>query len=94
MLNTEAQKVDVPQVAPARDPMIHDLHARVTKLEHRTSEDRLNFAVLVNDLSYVKSEVTGISKGINRVLWSIGVCVITAGTTFVLSGGLNILGTS
>lgn len=91
MRNTETQAAHVPQAIPMRDPMIHDLHSRVTKLEHRTSEDRLNFAVLVNDLSYVRSEVTGISKGINRVLWAIGLCVITAGTTFVLSGGFQIL---
>ena len=74
-----------------RDPMIHDLHSRVTKLEHSTSEARTNIAVLLNDLSYVKREVTGISKGINKVLWSIGLSVIGASTAFILSGGLTIV---
>ena len=71
-----------------RDPMIHDLHSRVTKLEHSTQEDRTNVAVLLNDLSYVKQEVTSISTGINRVLWAIGLAVIAAASTFILSGGL------
>lgn len=78
-------------VTPLRDPMIHDLHARVTKLEHSTNEDRTNIAVLLNDLSYVKSEVTNISTGINRVLWAIGLAVIGAASTFILSGGLVIV---
>ena len=74
-----------------RDPMIHDLHSRVNKLEHSTNEARTNIAVLLNDLSYVKGEVTGISKGINRVLWSIGLSVIGAIITFILSGGITIV---
>lgn len=78
-------------VTPLRDPMLHDLHARVTKLEHSTNEDRTHIAVLLNDLSYVKSEVTNISTGINRVLWAIGLAVIAAASTFILSGGLVIV---
>ena len=74
-----------------RDPMVHDLHSRVTKLEHSTSEARTNIAVLLNDLLYVKREVTGISKGINKVLWAIGLSVIAAASTFILSGGLTIV---
>jgi len=75
-----------------RDPMVHDLHARVTKLEHTTSEDRTNIAVMLNDLSYVKKEVTGISKGVKGVLWSILMSVIAAASTFILTGGLSIVG--
>jgi len=74
-----------------RDPLIHDLHSRVTKLEHSTNEDRTNIAVLLNDLLYVKREVTGISRGINKVLWAIGLSVIAAASTFILSGGLTIV---
>jgi len=74
-----------------RDPVVHDLHSRVTKLEHSTNEDRTNIAVLLNDLLYVKREVTGISRGINKVLWAIGLSVIAAASTFILSGGLTIV---
>jgi len=95
MQNTDpAYQDDITFVAQGqhiRDPMIHDLHSRVTKLEHSTSEARTNIAVLLNDLSYVKREVTGISKGINRVLWSIGLSVIGAIATFILSGGITIV---
>lgn len=87
---TEEEAVH-PVTRHMRDPMVHDLHSRVTRLEHTTSEDRTNVAVMLNDLSYVKKEVTGISKGINRVLWSILMSVIAAATTFILSGGLEIL---
>ena len=46
---------------------------------------------MLNDLSYVKSEVTSISTGINRVLWATGLAVIAAASTFVLSGELVIV---
>jgi len=95
MQNTDPAYQDdsifVAQGQHIRDPVIHDLHSRVTKLEHSTSEARTNIAVLLNDLSYVKREVTGISKGINRVLWSIGLSVIGAIITFILSGGITIV---
>lgn len=87
----EDTRMKTPHAAHLRDPMIHDLHSRVTKLEHSTQEDRTNIAVMLNDLSYVKQEVTNISTGINRVLWAIGLAVIAAASTFVLSGGLVIV---
>ena len=95
MQNTDPAYQDdsmfVTQGQHVRDPMIHDLHSRVTKLEHSTSEARTNIAVLLNDLLYVKREVTGISRGINKVLWAIGLSVIAAASTFILSGGLTIV---
>lgn len=72
-------------------PAIHGLHERVGRLEEVVSKDRMDMAVMLNDMTYVKKEVTGISKGINRVLWAIGLSVITALTTFVLSGGITIV---
>ena len=87
----EEPRSSSPAASHMRDPMIHDLHSRVTKIEHATQEDRTNVAVLLNDLSYVKGEVTNISTGINRVLWAIGLAVLAAGCTFVLSGGLVIV---
>ena len=90
-MSSTDQAEKMPDPVPIRDPMVHDLHIRVKKLEQDASVDRTNIAVMINDLSYVKKEVTGISKGINRVLWSIGLAVIAAGTTFILSGGLVIL---
>lgn len=89
--NQAPAETRVPDPVPLRDPMVHDLHSRVSKLEQDRNEDRTDLAVMLNDMSYVKKEVTGISRGINRVLWAIGMSVIAAATTFVLSGGLVIL---
>ena len=71
-----------------RDPMVHDLHTRVSRLEqaHHTSNTEL--AVMKTDLSYVKDNVGAIRSGINKILWAISLAVIAAATTFVLSGGL------
>lgn len=70
-----------------RDPMVHDLHVRVSRIEEVTRGNATEMAVMQNDLTYVKESVGGIETGINRILWAIGLSVIGASTTFVLSGG-------
>lgn len=74
-----------------RDPMVHDLHVRVSKLETKSNEDQVELAVMKTDLSYVKESVGNINKGVNRILWAIGLSVLAATTTFVLSGGLVVV---
>lgn len=71
-----------------RDPMVHDLHMRVTRIEQDSQEGRTELAVMKNDLAYVKDNVGSIRSGINRILFAIGLSVIGAFTTFALSGGL------
>ena len=73
---------------PLRDPMVHDLHVRVSRIEQDARETNTELAVMKNDMAYVKEAVGGITKGVNKILWAIGLSVIAAGTTFVLSGGL------
>ena len=76
---------------PLRDPMVHDLHIRVGRLELDGHERNTEMAVLKTDMGYVKESVGGILKGVNRILWAIGLSFIAAATTFVLSGGLVIV---
>lgn len=76
---------------PLRDPMVHDLHIRVSRMEQHTQTQTTELAVLQNDMTYVKDSVGGISRGVNKILWAIGLCVLTVGTTFVLSGGLVVV---
>lgn len=76
---------------PLRDPMVHDLHIRVGRLEQNDSLRTTELAVLRNDMGYVKNSVDGIQKGINRILWAIALSVVAAATTFVLSGGLAVI---
>lgn len=84
------QSTNQPSV-PLRDPMVHDLHVRVGRLENNSHLQNTELAVMKTDLSYVKNSVGGIERGITRILWSIGLSVIAAATTFVLSGGLVIV---
>lgn len=79
------------QNALLRDPMVHDLHIRVSRIEQSTTKQTTELAVLQNDMTYVKTSVGGIERGVNKILWAIGLSVLTAGTTFVLSGGLVIV---
>lgn len=81
-----------------RDPMVHDLHARVGRLESamvdlstKTNAQTTDLAVMKTDLTYVKENVAGIRSGINKILWAIALSVVAAATTFVLSGGLVIV---
>ena len=76
--------------AQYRDPMVHDLHLRVSHIEQSSQLQRTELAVVQNDLTYVKEAVGGISRGINKILWAISLSVLTAATTFVLSGGFTL----
>ena len=82
---------------PLRDPMVHDLHIRVGRLEDHAVTAQTSahtqateLAVMKNDVTYVKDSVGGIQKGVNRILWAIGLSVLAGATTFVLSGGLHL----
>ena len=85
MQNTE------PKALPIRDPMVHDLHIRVSRIEQNAQSTHTEMAVMKNDMSYIKEELGGITKGVNRILWAIGMSFLAAGITFVLSGDLAII---
>ena len=70
------------------DSAVHDLRVRVTRIEHETRFHNTELAVLKNDIAYVKDEVGGISRGINKILWAISLSVLGAIMTFILTGGL------
>lgn len=77
--------------ALSQDPVIIDLHGRVSKLEARESEIATELALLKRDMAYLKENVSVIRGGVNKVLWAIALSVVAAATTFVLSGGLAIV---
>lgn len=79
------------ETIPLRDPMVHDLHIRVSRIEQDNSEKNTEMAVMKNDMAYIKESVGGISKGINKILWAIGLSVLGAIMTFILSGGLVVI---
>ncbi len=79
------------------DPLINDLHKRVGRLENNVSKARdrehshsTELALVRKDLSYVKESQDNLSKGISRIFWVIGISVLGAFTTFILSGGLSV----
>lgn len=83
--------------SPLADPIVVDLHARVGRLEddmaaarERDGQTETELAVMKTDIKYIKHAQDSVTKGINRILWAIGLSVIGAFTTFILSGGLMI----
>jgi len=82
---------DIDPVQQFRDPMVHDLHIRVSRIEQDTQVQTTELAVMKNDMAYVKDSVGGILTGINKILWAIGLSVLAVGMTFVLSGGLSFI---
>jgi len=84
----------MPNIEPItnfRDPMVHDLHLRVSRIEQDTQVQTTELAVMKNDMAYVKDSVGGILAGINKILWAIGLSVLAVGMTFILSGGLTVI---
>lgn len=79
------------EAIPLRDPMVHDLHVRVLRIEQDNHEKNTEMAVMKNDMAYIKEEVGGISRGVNKILWAIGLSVLGAIMTFILSGGLVVI---
>jgi hypothetical protein len=80
-----------PNAVPSHDPMVHDLHTRVSRIEEGARHTQTELAVIKNDMSYVKDSVGGILSGINKILWAIGLSVLGVFMTFILSGGLTII---
>jgi len=76
------------QVVPLRDPMVHDLHIRVSRIEQESNSSNTQMAVLKNDMAYIKESVNSITRGINKILLAIAFAVVGAATTFVMAGGL------
>lgn len=80
------------------NPSVIDLQARVGRVEDQMREVRQANSEAVMELALMRKDVTTIKEGqdkitggINKILWAIALSVITAGTTFVLSGGLVIV---
>ena len=76
------------EAIPLRDPMVHDLHVRVSRIEQKAQDQNTEMAVMKNDMAYVKESVGGIQRGITKILWAIGLSVLGAIMTFILSGGM------
>jgi hypothetical protein len=45
--------------------------------------------VIMNQIGYIKDGQDSLSQGINKVLWAIGISIITAVMAFVINGGLS-----
>jgi len=65
-------------IIPARDPMVHDLHLRVSRIETEKTEDVAAMATMQRDIHYMREGIDRIGKGLNRVLWAIMTPVLTA----------------
>jgi len=72
----------------AHDPMVHDLHVRVSRIEQDSRTQITEMAVMKNDMAYVKQSVNSIQSGVTRILWAIGLSMVAAISTFLLNGGL------
>lgn len=81
---------------PLQDPMI-DLHIRVGRLEDAFLEQKdkqnamqLDLSLMKQDLTHIRSGQEKLYSGINRILWAIGLAVLTAVSAFVINGGLTL----
>lgn len=80
------------------DPINHvfvDLSNRVGRLEDRqeradrkSAELDLKIERIKSDVTYIKDGNDKINGGINRIFWAVGLAILGAFTTFILSGGL------
>lgn len=80
------------------DPLLYDLQQRMGRLEDETKammiadhHANLELALMRKDLSYIKDAQDKVTVGVNRILWAIGLSVLTAISAFVLTGGLYVV---
>ena len=75
---------------PLRDPMVHDLHIRVDRLEQAAITQHTDVALVKNDVSYLKDGIDNINGGIRKLFWMAFGTIFTFLTTvlgFLLYGG-------
>lgn len=83
---------DINAPIPLRDPMVHDLHVRLTRVEQNHSDHNRELGVLKSEISNVKEDTSAIRGGINKLLWTAALSLFGLfGTviTFVLTNGLE-----
>lgn len=79
-----------PLVKPLADPVVIDLHGRVSALEKSEANRNTEIALMKKDLEYIRDGQDKVTSGINKILWAIALSVIAAGTAWVLNGGLSL----
>jgi hypothetical protein len=87
-----------PKLVSVTEPVIADLHKRIGRVEDGMAQARLEsaqrdtqIALMKADIGHIKTGQDKIYSGINRILWAVGLSVLGAATTFVLSGGFVII---
>lgn len=92
------QNTNAPKVVSSTEPVIIDLHNRMGRLEESVSQSRMEsahrdtqMALMKSDISSIKGGQDKIYAGINRILWAVGLAVVGAATTFIMSGGFIII---
>lgn len=83
---------------PNAEHAIVDLHYRMGRLEDSVALNRVESAQRDTQIALVKADIGTIKagqdkiySGLNRILWTVGLGIAGAATTFVMSGGLIIL---
>lgn len=72
------------------DPVIMDLHSRVTNLEKNENHQYTEIALLKKDLSYIKIGQDKMNTGLIKLFWLVASGIVAAIVAFVLEGGLNL----
>jgi hypothetical protein len=92
------QNTDNQRSVSSSEPVIIDLHNRMGRLEESVAHSRLesarrdgHMALLKADVASIRGGQDKIYAGINRILWAVGLAVVGAATTFVMSGGFVII---
>lgn len=86
MPDTEKQPI------PLRDPMVHDLHIRLSRVERDHSDHNRELGVLKVEIGNVKEDTSAIRSGLNKLLWSVvlGLLGLLGSIfTFILTNGLE-----
>lgn len=72
----------------ASDPIVIDLHGRVSALEKSEASRNTEIALIKRELEYIRGGQDKINSGLNKLFWTIVISLVGATTTFVISGGL------
>jgi hypothetical protein len=76
------------QIAPSTDPIVIDLHGRVSALEKSEGQRNTEIALMKKDLEYIRAGQDKVTSGMNKLFWLLIAGFLAAFVNFVIGGGL------
>lgn len=83
------------QINPIQHPVMTDVQKRLQRVEEQSASRSVEVALARRDIQDIKGDLEEIKGYFNKLFWTIvsafAGTLVTGATTFVLTGGLNLI---